>query len=127
MSPIQSITFMYDNRAFIIDTTGNGPGECNGYYSIYLIEAVDQKKAKEMGCGQYDYHWLEEMPSVDRDLKILQEISEDDSERDLDVDIWDALGDPYGEKGDNHHHCGIVKITGEEHVKIWLEEAWSHD
>jgi hypothetical protein len=118
---------MYDDRAFIIDTTGTSPGECNGYYSVDLVEAFDQKTAKEKNCGQYDYHWPKKMPAIDRDLKMLQKISETDSNRDLDFDVWDALGDPYGDKGDNHHHCAIVKVTGDEHVRIWLERVWSHD
>ncbi len=121
MGPTQSITFMYNDKPFMIDETGNGPYSHSGYYVISLIEAMNNQEATDKGAGQWDYHWPTETPPLDKDLKILQDMSEDDSTFDLDIDAWDKFGDGL------HHHCGIIKITGGEHVKIWLEEVWDHD
>ena len=120
MGATESITFMYDNRKFVISDNMSGYGECNGYYSISLVEPMTVEEAENKHASS-TYYWPKKLYPIDRDLKILQKISKIDSGRDLDIDVYDVFGDGL------HHHCGIIRVDGDEHVKIWLKEAWNHD
>ena len=91
------------------------------YFETGNIEGFPGKLPTPKKGTTCTYHWPSDPISPDRDIKLLQKITEDDAKSDLDIEVYDMFGD------DSHHHCGITKITGDEHIKIWLKEAWSHE
>jgi hypothetical protein len=119
MSPIQSIVFMYNDKPWTIEANHFYFLQVSGRLIISLVEPLTRKEANSKGpC--HDYHWPEDLFPIDRDLKLLQGITKEESVFDLEFDVYDVFGDK------RHHHCGIAKITGDENIKIWLEETWSH-
>lgn len=125
--PIETITFMWENKSWtMVDACGDGkPEERSGYLCIDLVAPLTEAQAKKAGnksdvMVSYGYTWPKELFPPDRDMKLLKAISKVDSERDIDIDIMDLSGDG------KHHHCGIKSIIGCKHIKIILEETWSH-
>lgn len=121
---IETITFMFNGKPWIIsDNCGyHGDGVATGvdeYLCIELVEPLTYEQVKKKTSWNYRWPRVEQIPS-DRDMNLLKKITEENAELDLCIDVYDAFGD------DIHHHCGIVAIKGDEHIKIMLEEAWHH-
>ena len=130
MSSLKSITFIFNNRPWIIDYTcgsrfGIDAGMANGNeLDIYLTEPLTLKEAKAKNKAMKLHQWLTPFAEIEkilpnRDLERLKTINKKDAELDLDIYVCDIFGD------DKQHHCGIVKILGSQHIKIMLEEVWS--
>jgi len=129
-SPIETITFMFKNKPWIIDyTCGTKFGIDAGAVSdeflhIYLTEPLTYEQAKKKNKSMGRNIWLtpyEEVDSLspDKDLKRLKTISKKSAKLDLLITIEDDFGDEL------RHYCGITKISGNEHIKIMLDEAYS--
>ncbi len=129
-SPIETITFMFKNKPWIIAyTCGSDFGIDAGAISdeflhIYLTEPLTymqaKKKNKSMGRGVWltPYANIDSL-SPDRDLIRLKTISKESAKLDLLISIEDDFGDKL------IYYCGITKISGNEHIKIMLDEAYS--
>ncbi len=129
MSPTESITFIFNNRPWIIDYTcgssfGIDAGMANkDELDIYLTEPLTFKEAKAKNKAKKLDKWLTPFAEIEkilpnRDLERLKTINKKDAELDLDIYVCDIFGD------DKQHHCGIVEIIGSKNIKIMLEEAW---
>jgi hypothetical protein len=129
-SPIETITFMFKGKSWIIDYTcgakfGVDAGAVSDdYLHLYLTEPLTYMQAKKKNESMGRDVWLtpfEEVKSLspDKDLKRLKTISKEAAKLDLLITIDDVFGDNL------HHYCGIKTIKGNEHIKIMLEEAYS--
>jgi len=123
-SPIETITFMFKNKSWMLDCCcgrDGVPRQINEYLSIDLVEPIVRSQARERGCGSWQHFPNIDTIPPDRDLKLLKRITKEEARLDLDVEVYDILGD------DMHYHCGVKEIQGNEHIKIILEEAWKHE
>ena len=111
----KTITFMYDNKPWIIDKSCD-IRPINGDLHMHLVEPITKKKAREK--TSWDYRWYDKLDK-ERDLKRLKKIPTYHRSLDIDIVVEDVLG------SDKSIYCGITSVTGREYVKIWLEKAWS--
>lgn len=120
-SRIETITFIYNKKSWILADNEKVPHEIDECLNILLVEPMTRKEAgKKTSFDDYwpDVNSIEDIPA-DRDIDLLKRINKKDSKLDMNIIVYDFFD------SDREHYCGIVSIKGNENIQIILEEAWN--